>query len=1374
MTHSNSSDASKREENVLPDVKSLQFAKRKLGRVLLLDREPLRRKIERLEQELEKLNRASKDAKAPNVPDEKSIRVWKQKFQETLDACDASIEKVEKRRKSIPKITYDSELPVCERREEIKKLIRENQVVVVCGETGSGKSTQLPKICLELGLGARGVIGHTQPRRIAARSIAQRVADELKTPLGQGVGYKIRFSDETSENTLVKLMTDGILLAESQTDRFFDRYEVIIVDEAHERSLNVDFLLGMIKRVLKRRRDLKLIITSATIDARRFADHFSNAKGPAPVVEVSGRTYPIEIMYRPVDELKKRREEALKSGESAATSGRVRDLEEEDAFDASLLDAVDELARLGRGDMLIFMPTERDIFETAKLLKGRSIPGDDAARKTQILPLYARLPSEEQQKIFGKIPGRKIVVATNVAESSLTVPGIRYVIDSGTARISRYSARSKTQRLPIEPISQASADQRAGRCGRVGSGVCIRLYSERDYLARPKYTTPEIQRTNLASVILQTKALRLGDVERFPFIDPPRRAAIDDGYKTLFELGAVDDKNELTAIGKTLSRMPVDPRIGRMILAANDENALREVLVIASALEILDPRERPREKQEAADLKHAQFLDENSDFMSFLKLWDFWKNVKEKTSRSQLRKACRENFLSYVRMKEWSDVYLQLLQIARDLKFELKPRRDEYVPIHRAILTGLLYGVAQKSEVGAEYASTSSGKFVVWPGSGLKKKPAWIVGAERLETSRAYLRTVAKIEPEWIEELGERLLVRTRRDPFWNRETGYVHAYEKATLYGLTIIPRRRINYGPLDPVKSREIFIYEALVNREFDCSLPFFEHNGKVLEEAETLRDKLRKYDFVKSQDAVYDFYDARLPENVYDATTLKQWNKRASSDERKKLFATLPDFCAAEDVDEQTVEAFPDALEVEGAPQFPLVYSFNPGEEDDGVSVVAPLEGLRQLDSRRLGWLVPGLLEQKIVALLKTLPKEIRRELVPVPDTAREIVQKIRFGEGSLEETLAREVSRRAGRLTTPEDFDVERIPLELTLNVKVVDEKGEQLAESRRVDELREQLGVKMNKSIGAVVDPKWNRDGLTTWDFGELPESISISRGGLTVAAYPALCDPRFLTNDFSPGANASKTLALRLFDSKDKAMLHTRLGVARLFSLANMRDLKTQARWFPQIDKLRAYSRSIPEFDYDAAIAETIGARAIDLDIVSLPKDEGEYNALAKKGRARIAYAVQEIAPWSLRFLEAYQEARLAVERQRNGVAREVAEDVAKQIERLLEPRFYLTTPWEWLKEYPRYFKAIVARFEKWFNGGSKTDPGFTRELNEYWTRYEEAKQRADNAGIVDLELETFRWALEEYRVSLFAQKLGTAIKVSPVRLEKMWEKTIV
>ncbi|MDO5308818.1 MAG: ATP-dependent RNA helicase HrpA [Planctomycetia bacterium] len=1399
------SSDSLREQLISTQRRNLRALRKKLDRVLLREREALRVRVQRLQDSTNALEQTSKsttqsapteqvdaqtvDVDNPTATSKRSERgarnsrrlptlepqLWHEEYQRLNQACDESIARVEARRKSFPKFTYDPELPICQNRDKIKELIRDRQVVVVCGETGCGKSTQLPKLCLELGLGARGLIGHTQPRRIAARSIASRVATEMSVTLGDLVGYKIRFTDQTSERTLVKLMTDGILLAESQNDRFFNQYEVIIVDEAHERSLNVDFLLGIIKRILRTRRDLKLIITSATIDAQRFAEHFADAKGPAPIIELSGRTYPIEILYRPVDELELRREQNAQNDEDSrrTTNNKERELDEDDAFSATLLDAVDELARRGKGDMLLFMPTERDIFETAKLLRGHHIPGDDSVRKSLILPLYARLPIEEQQKIFAKSSQRKIVIATNVAESSLTVPGITYVIDSGTARISRYSARSKTQRLPIEPISQASANQRAGRCGRVGSGVCIRLYSERDYQARPKYTTPEIQRANLASVILQTKALRLGDVEKFPFIDPPRRASVVDGYKTLWELGAVDQENRLTDVGKTLSKIPLDPRIARILLAAEQEGVLRDVLPIAAALEILDPRERPREKQEAADLKHEQFQDENSDFLGYLKLWDFWRNLKTKTTRSQLRKACRENFLSYNRMTEWTDICVQLMQIAHSLKFTFHDRKDDYDAIHRSILAGLLYGVASKSATGNDYLSTGSGKFFLWPGSGLKKKPQWVVAAERLETNRPYLRTVARITPEWIEQIADPLLTRTRSEPFWNQETGCVHAYERVSLYGLTIIPRKRINYGPLDPEKARKIFIEYALVQRQFDSSAPFFVHNGQIEEEAKSLRDKLRQYDFVKSQDMIYDFYDARLPRDVYDATSLKKWLRDAEPEQKRRLFANLSDFCYAENLDESIAEKFPDQFELDQRANLPIQYAFEPGQEHDGLSLVAPLETLRQIDSARLGWLVPGLIEQKVIALLKTLPKTIRRHIAPAPTTAREIIPQLDFGQGRLENALADVLTQRIGITVSPDDFDASRLPIELQFNIKAVDSNGAQLAQSRNLESLREELGVQIAASISAVVDPVWNRDDVTSWDFGPLPPYVPLKRGGLSIQAYPALCDPRL--HDPAPDlyAQPDNALALRLFDSQDKALQQTCWGVRRLFYLKYKKSLHKQVKWLPQVDRARVLAYTLPQFDFDQALSEIIATQALQLTIADTPTNEQQYDALASRAAERIPMAVQEIVPWYDKFFQAHQDARTAIEKRLYGPAASAAYEAKTQLDRLVAPGFYLVTPIKWLREFPRYFQAIVMRFDKYLSGGSKVDQLKSEELREFWSRYENAVAQNENKGIVDLELEEYRWAMEEYRVSLFAQRLGTVMKISSVRLDKLWDKTI-
>ncbi|MEK6235770.1 MAG: ATP-dependent RNA helicase HrpA, partial [Planctomycetales bacterium] len=714
-----------------------------------------------------------------------------------IDQVERSVAARAVRQENVPPIRYPDDLPVVEQREEIAQAIRDHQTVIVCGETGSGKSTQLPKICLELGHGVAGMIGHTQPRRIAARSIASRIAEELNRPLGREVGFKVRFNDRTGPRTHVKLMTDGILLAETQGDRFLEQYDVLILDEAHERSLNIDFLLGFVKRLAPKRPELKLIITSATIDAERFSQHFASAQGPAPVIKVSGRTYPVEVRWRPVESPNE---------------------DEEPDPEKALLDAVDEVARIDTGDLLIFMPTERDVRETAKALRGRMLPGDHVQCRTEILPLYGRLSAAEQNKVFQSHSHRRIVIATNVAESSITPPGVRYVIDPGTARISRYSPRTKVQRLPIEAISRASADQRMGRCGRTGPGICIRLYSKTDYESRERYTPPEIQRTNLAAVILQTKALRLGAVERFPFLDPPKTAAVRDGYKTLFELGAVDHREELTPLGKTISRLPVDPRIARMILAGAEENCLHELLIIASALEIQDPRERPAEKQGSADAAHEQFAHEESDFLAYLKLWDFFQRQKENLSQSKLRKACRQNFLSYNRMREWRDVHLQLLQLVKEAGLPIHERRDEYEPIHRALLAGLLSNIAFRGDA-YEYSAAGGQKLFLWPGSSVfGARPKWIMAAELIETSKRYARNVARIDPKWIEPAAAHLVNRSYSDPQWNRAGSSVIAFEKVSLFGLTIVPRRRVNYGPINPGKSRELLIEHALVEGDVD----------------------------------------------------------------------------------------------------------------------------------------------------------------------------------------------------------------------------------------------------------------------------------------------------------------------------------------------------------------------------------------------------------------------------------------------------------------------------------------------------------------------------------------------------------------------------
>jgi ATP-dependent helicase HrpA len=1187
-------------------------------------------------------------------------------------------------------LQYNDDLPVVGRREEIANLIRDNQVAVVCGETGSGKSTQLPKICLEIGRGISGFIGHTQPRRIAARSIAARIAEELNTPLGQGVGYKVRFDEKLSSSTLIKLMTDGILLAESQNDRNFRQYDTLIIDEAHERSLNIDFLLGMLKRILPQRPDLKVIITSATIDAQRFCGHFTltniNQGKPVPVLEVSGRTYPVDIRFR-----------------SAEDDGDDDVSRETDAEMNALLAAVKELMQHGHGSMLIFLPTERDILETAKALRsnhlyGGHLYGGHLHGEIDILPLYARLPVHHQQKVFQPSKRRRIILATNVAESSLTVPDIRYVIDTGTARMSRYSPRSRTQRLPIEAVSQASADQRAGRCGRVGPGVCIRLYSELDYRHRERYTTPEIQRTNLASVILQTLTLKLGSVETFPFLDPPKASAVSDGFKTLFEIGAIDENRHLTALGWNLGKLPLDPRIGRMIFAAEENGVLNEMLIIASALEVQDPRERPQAFQGKADAAHNRFLDERSDFLSYIKLWNFYLHLKETTSRNGLRKACQQNFLSFNRMKEWHDIHLQLQRTIHETKILQKSlqKRDKtitpeecYSAVHRSILAGNLSGIAQRDkENTSEYNVCGGGKFVLWPGSGLRKKriqdrekkesgaadgrkpdrsqPHWILAAERVETSRKYLRTAAQIDERWIEPAAKHLIKHLYLEPHWDSQTGYVHAYEKVSLFGIVIVPKRRINYGPIDPKTARDIFIQSALAGGELDTDLPFFVHNQKVLQEALRLLDKVRYHDLLKPETFRYQFYQERIPAEVFDKRSLEKFAQQHST---QSWMMTLDDLCT------QTADAspYPDKLQ-----SFDIEYRYAPGESADGLTVVVDQKELPHLEAATLGWLVPGMLEQKITALLKSLPKDIRRCIVPIPDTVRTLMKTLSFGEGDLEERLCKEITKIAGRIVSRSQFNAAQIPPELQMNIRVIDETGETVGEGRDFSLLRKQF------------------------------------------AAFSLPVQKQTLEK-----------------------------SEAQEFHVKHRSAIRQQIQWLPNVDKLRIYAQPLPEFRFDEDTGLLIAARAC---------------------RTNIPSAVQEVTKMLTSLFEAYHEARRILEQFKKtsgGIFQEAFTDAVQNIEQLTPAGFFATTSWNWLKEYPRYFKAVPLRFEKLRSGGEQADRQGTAELQRYRQKYVKCKELHSDAGIDDPELETFRWMIEEYRVSLFAQRLGTVLKVSPQRLDK-------
>ncbi len=1251
---------------------------------------------------------------------------------------DRSIELRRRRQTDIPNVVVDPSLPIAEKAAEIAAAIRDHAVAIVCGETGSGKSTQLPKICLQLGRGIDGIIGHTQPRRIAARSVAARLADELGSPLGHHVGFKVRFTDTTRPETYVKLMTDGMLLAETQGDRFLDQYDTIIIDEAHERSLNIDFLLGYVKRLISKRRDLKLIITSATIDAERFSRHFaSSATGqPAPVIEVTGRTYPVEIRYQPLD-------------------SDDEDSEEVDEQRA-IAQTIDELARIDRGDMLVFLPTERDILETAKTLRGRPIPGD--MERTEILPLYARLSPKEQNKVFQPGAHRRIVLATNVAESSLTVPRIRYVIDTGTARISRYSPRRKVQRLPIEAISRASADQRAGRCGRIAPGICVRLYGEEDYLGRERFTSPEIRRTNLASVILQTKALRLGAIEEFPFLDPPRADAIRDGYKTLFELGAIDEGRELTDLGRRLARLPVDPRIGRMILAAADERCMSDVLIIAAALEVQDPRLRPVDKQQAADECHAQFADDSSDFLGYLTLWDFYHGLRAKLSRNQLRRACRQNFLSYNRMREWLDIHRQLRQLAGEagLGQSTATEGNRYGAVHRALLSGLLANIAF-CEGGFEYTGAGGSRYYLWPGSGVfEKKPKWIMAAELVETTRLYARTVARIDPDWVEPMAEHLVKRSYSDPHWSRRAASAMAYEKVSLFGLAVVQRRRVRLGPIDPETSRELFIRHGLVEGQYRTRASFLDHNRNLVAELESLATKSRRSDLFAGEQRQFDFYNSRIPEDVYDGYRLKRWLRKAERRDRQVLFMAQSDLIDQEP-DETAAADFPDELNV-GDTRLSLEYCFEPGNQDDGITLKVPKMALGQLHPERLGWLVPGLLEQKIVALIRSLPKSIRRNFVPAPDTARKALGAIRFGEGAFLAAVAVALQKVCGERVSPGDFQLEKLPPHLHMNVHVVDDHGDVATSGRDLNSLQRELAAEASASFAELDHSDWTRDGITSWDFGDLPEQVRFESGGLTLIGHPMLVDQ-------------GKDVSLRLTNSAEMAAQQTRTGLRRLFCLAENRELRAQVTWLPKLDQMKLHAATLCSAKRtEQQLAELTADRAF-LDQDQLTRDAGQFNQLLLRGRKRITLAVQDVARLADALLEAYHRAQVALEEATSPRWQHAVEDVRTQTEHLTPEGFLTRTPWAWLQHYPRYFQAIEIRFEKLSGGGAVRDRQHYDQIAPLWRAYIERATEHHERGICDPELDHFRWMLEELRVSLFAQQLGTSLSVSAKRLEKQWSK---
>lgn len=1244
---------------------------------------------------------------------------------------------------SFPKITYPEDLPVSARRTEIAAAIQNHQVVIVSGETGSGKTTQLPKICLELGRGRKKIIGHTQPRRIAATSVAHRIAEELQTEIGEWVGYQIRFTDKTSPRSAIKLMTDGILLAETQRDPLLRAYDTIIIDEAHERSLNIDFLLGFLRQLLEKRKDLKVIITSATIDAEQFAQHFALQGKPAPIIEVSGRLYPVEIRYRPI-----------LADKVEASGTKKLDTEERDLNDG-IVDAVQECQQVGGGDVLVFLPGEREIREAAEALRKQGWSGID------ILPLYARLSHAEQSRIFRpQGNARRVVLATNVAETSLTVPGIRYVIDTGLARVKRYSWRNKVEQLRIEAISQASANQRAGRCGRIGAGVCIRLYDEAEFKQRTEYTDPEILRSSLAAVILRMKALRLKDVESFPFVDMPSGRAIADGYQLLQEIGALDENRNLTDMGREVSRLPVDPRIARMILAARDQQCLSEMLIIASALSVQDPRERPLESRDLAERAHQIFVEAQSEFLSYVKMWQWYgEQVKSRLSQRKLATSLKERFLSPMRFREWREVHKQLLTLVREQKWRLNETAATYEQVHICLLTGLVSNIGYKAEESHAYQGTRDIRFYLHPGSTLSKKAGrWVLAAELVETTRLYARCVARIDPVWVERTADHLLKRTWSDARWEKRAGRVTANEKATLYGLTIYSGRRVHYGRVNPTEAREIFIRDGLVASEIQSNLPFIKHNQQQIEAIERLEHRARRPDILVDDTLIYAFYDRLIPDHIYQTATLERWYKKLPTVQADELLLSREQLMQHEAVG-VTTDVFPRSLEWKGV-KLKADYHFEPGSIRDGLTVTVPLFHLNQMDAERAQWLVPGMLKEKVQHLLRSLPQRLRRSCVPIPDYAEAFherwFQHALQPSKSLIETLIDDVWHQKQVRLQPSDFKLENLPPHLLMNFKVIDEHGRMLSGGRNLDKLKvehgkaaqesfQEVAIK-DKSVAKVLD----HDRITNWTFGELPEILEIRRKGQAVVGYPALVD-------------RGEYCELDVFDDQQVALKYHKGGLRKLFRLALRDTVRFQEKNLPDLTRMAMLYMNLGTQD---ELRQQIIDAAIDQSclIEPWPTQALQFEQRVEQARQRLGLIAQEVAKQTFVILQAWAELmRKLVSFKAQAQA---YEDIQTQQARLMHKWFIRDTDPQQLQHYPRYLKAAQIRLDKLRTDPSR-DQKLLGEVLPWQTKYLRAKIALKGAD--DIQLERFGWMLEELRVSLFAQELRTPMPISVKRLERAW-----
>lgn len=1258
--------------------------------------------------------------------------IGKIKSQEAQQAVAAEIQlqieqaqlRVENRKSAVKNpIVFPESLPVSQRKGEIQKLLSEHQVIVVAGETGSGKTTQLPKMCLELGFGNLGMIGHTQPRRIAARSVAARIAEELETELGGLVGYKVRFNDQISDDTQIKLMTDGILLAEIQNDRFLNQYSCLIIDEAHERSLNNDFILGYLKQLLPRRRDLKLIITSATIDVERFSKHFNNA----PIIEVSGRTYPVEVRYRPV-------------------------VEEDDQDQLQgILNAVDELQAEGRGDILIFMNGEREIRDTAEALQKQNL------KHTEILPLFARLSAQEQNKIFHPSGLNRIVLATNVAETSLTVPGIKYVIDPGTARISRYSYRTKVQRLPIEAISQASANQRKGRCGRVSEGICIRLYSEEDFNSRPEFTDPEILRTNLASVILQMTALGLDDIEAFPFVDAPDKRHIQDGIKLLEELGAFElvrtksgEKRQLTAVGRQLSQLPVDPRLAKMLLSAVSQDALHEVMIIVAALSIQDPRERPQEKQQASDEKHRRFADKKSDFLAFLNLWRYLQEQQKELSKNQFRRQCQKDFLNYLRIREWQDIYHQIRLTVREMGLPINSEKAEYQQIHTALLSGLLSHIGLKEAEKQQYLGARNAYFAIFPNSVLfKKQPKWVMAAELVETSKLWGRMVAEIEPEWIEPLAEHLIKKSYSEPRWSKSRGAVIADEKVTLYGVPIVAARPVNYGSIDPTVSREIFIQSALVEGDWNTKHKFFKENQRLVREVEELEHKSRRRDILVDDRTLFEFYDQRIGTEVVSQKHFDTWWKKAQQKD-PELLNFERSFLINDDAEQVSKLDFPNFWH-QGNLKLKLTYQFEPGTDADGVTVHIPLPLLNQVEMTGFDWQIPGLREELVIALIKSLPKSYRRNFVPAPNYAQAFLSRAVPLEKPLLDTLIYELRRMTGVTVEAEHWNWEQIPSHLKMTFRVVDENGKKIAESMNLDELKFNLKDRVQESISAVADDGIEQSGLHIWSFAELPQCYEQKQRGFSVKAFPAIVDEK-------------DAVGIKLFETEFEQAVAMQQGLRRLLLLNVPSPIKYLHEKLPNKAKLGLY---FTPFGRVLDLIDDCIACAVDkliADFGGFVWDEAGFEKLRDFVRENLNEVTVDIAQKVEQILSLNHALNQRLKGKMDFTMAFAFSDIKAQLGGLIYPGFVQKSGYDRLPDLQRYLQAVDKRIDKLAQDVNRDRAAMLR-VEQVQQAYQQLLAKLPKSKPISDEVAEIRYMIEELRVSLFAQQLGTKYQVSDKRV---------